>query len=148
MPGLSQWQAAVDDLANGDLIGITDVSDSTQSANGSSKKVEFSQLLSSIHKRLQNVSGTSGALTLDCRTYHTFVMTLTGATGFTFSNLDVGQTIALVITNGGTYITWPATVKWPDGPGAPELTSGTDRVVLQKLSATVIHASLAGQAYA
>jgi len=148
MPGISQWNAAVDDLANGDLIGITDVSDPTQSVNGSSKKLTFLQLLSSMQKRLQNVPATSGTINLDCSVYHTFVITITGATTLELTNFEVGQTVALVITDGGTNMSWNTNFKWPDGDEPEFSSSGVDRLVLQKIAGSVIHGSLAGQAYA
>ena len=45
MPGLSQWEAMAAAIADSDIFGITDVSDPTQSVNGTSKRVSFSQLL-------------------------------------------------------------------------------------------------------
>lgn len=149
MPGLSQWDALSGDIAISDLFAITDVGDTTQSVNGSSKKVTLKQLIQSMCKLLQNVSGTSGTIGLSCDLYHTFVLgSLTGATTFTFDNMVDGQTIVIVLDASGETITWPTEVDWPDGT-APDLTDGgTDRLVFQKLSSTVIHGSVAGQAYA
>lgn len=42
--GISQWPALVAPLVDGDLLGITDVSDTSQSANGTSKRITMSQL--------------------------------------------------------------------------------------------------------
>jgi hypothetical protein len=80
--------------------------------------------------------------------YDTFLMTITGDITLVFSGLTVGRTISLVITNGGaSTITWPTEVQWPEGT-APTLTSsGTDRVVFQKISATVIHGAASGLNY-
>ncbi len=96
---------------------------------------------------LEDITGTSGTIDLDCYAYDTFVMTITGATTLTFSNLVTGRTIGIVISNGTTNITWPTEIDWPEGE-EPEFSTGTDRVVIQKLSATVYHGSLAGIEYA
>lgn len=153
MPGLSQWTAATADIANGDLFAITDINDPDQSVNGSSKKVTFSQLLSSIHKRIYFVPSSSGSVSLDCSLYHTFVITVTSAMTITFLNFEAAQEITVVTINGGSgtkggsYITWPSTVKWPEGSEA-DLSTAEDRLTFQKLSATKIHGTLVGQRYA
>jgi hypothetical protein len=73
----------------------------------------------------------SGATALNLALGQTFTATVTGATVFSFSNVPVtGYTMAVVLhlTNGGSAaVTWPGTVAWAGGAGAPSLTvSGTD----------------------
>lgn len=147
MPGLSQWTAAVA-LALDDIFGITDVNDTTQSVNGSSKKVTLSQLLSFAENRLREEPVSSGAVTFNCEQYHTFVMTVTGAITITLDNFLNGQTISVILTNAGANVTWPSEVKWPGGVEPEFSTTGEDRVVFQRVSGSTIHGSLAGQEYA
>jgi len=97
---------------------------------------------------LQAKGSVSGAVACDASLYDTFTMTITGATTLSYSNLATGRTFSLVITNGGTSVTFPAGTVWPGGE-VPELTaSGTDRVVVQEVSSGVYQTSLAGVAYA
>jgi hypothetical protein len=94
--------------------------------------------------------GNAGAsLALDCATYDTHLFTCDQATlTLTFTSLSIGYTIAAIITGGDNcVITWPTEVDWPAGI-APGLSSGTDRVVFQKITSGIIHAALAGGNYA
>lgn len=97
---------------------------------------------------LQAKGSVSGAVSCDVSSYDTFTMTITGATTLTFSNIATGRTFTLVITNGGSNITWPEDVKWPGGTEPALSSSGVDRVVLQQVASSNVQASLAGQAYA
>lgn len=72
----------------------------------------------------------SGSQTLDLATARFFTATISGATTFTaFSNCPAtGRAVffTLQVTNAGSLISWPASVKWP-GATAPTLTtSGVD----------------------
>lgn len=98
--------------------------------------------------KISALGSISGSYAIDVSTYDTFTATITGSTTLSFNNFVDGRTISLILTNGGTNITWPATVKWPGGTIAVLSTSGTDRIVLQKISSTITHANLAGKAYA
>jgi len=96
------------------------------------------------------VEGNAGTeIILDCVNNDTFLFTCDqSALTITLSGLSVGSTAALVITGGDNCtITWPADVQWP-GAAEPELSSGTDRIVIQRITAGIVHASLAGQEYA
>jgi hypothetical protein len=42
--GLTSWDAQIEPVASSDLVGITDISDTTQSDNGSSKKATMTQV--------------------------------------------------------------------------------------------------------
>jgi hypothetical protein len=87
--------------------------------------------------------------TLDTVTYDTFTFTCDQSTlNLSATTLAIGRTITLVITGADNCtITWPTGVAWPGG-SAPSFSSGVDRVVMQRISSTVIHASLAGAEYA
>ncbi len=70
----------------------------------------------------------SPATPLDCSTSNYFTLTLAGPTNMTFTNVPAGRafTLTLVLTNGSTNPTWPASVKWANGV-IPTLTvSGID----------------------
>ena len=81
---------------------------------------------------VQALGSVSGSLEIDTDLGDA-TMTITDATTITLSGTiatGCGRTVALHVTNGGTDITWPASVKWPAGE-EPELSaSGTDLVVL------------------
>lgn len=87
--------------------------------------------------------------TLDTVSYDTFTFVCDQTTlDLSGSSIAIGRTVTLVISGGdGCTITWPTGIQWPGGT-EPSLSSGTDRVVLQRISSTVIQASLAGAAYA
>lgn len=130
--------------ASGDLLYIVDVSDTTDSAAGTSKKItltNFGTNLSLITPLIKdytlvgNILGNvSGATTIDVSLGNYVTATCTADTTWTFSNPPASGTAVgfiLVLTNGGAYIqTWPnPNVKWPGG-SAPTLTaSGTDVLV-------------------
>jgi len=99
----------------------------------------------------QNDHGNAGtALTINCHPFdtHTFTCDQTTLT-ITASNFNVGRNVTLIITNGGgCTITWPSGTKWPYGQAPSLSTAGVDRVQLQKVGTSTIHASLAGGAYA
>ena len=71
--------------------------------------------------------------TVDWSTGYSFTLTLTSGDACTlsFTNPTVGQTITLALTNGsagGTAtVVWP-TAKWPNGGGAPTMTTGTGAI--------------------
>jgi hypothetical protein len=80
----------------------------------------------------------SGATALDVATANAFTMTIAGATTLSFSNVPTGtflQGLLLKIINGGTNVTWPASVKWASGVAPTLTTSGTDVVALVSFDA-------------
>jgi hypothetical protein len=99
--------------------------------------------------KLQEIGNAGTTQTLDTITYDTFTFTCDQATlNLSSTVIALGRTVSLVITGADNCtITWPSGTKWPGGT-APTFSSGTDRVVLQRISATAIHASLAGAEYA
>ena len=60
-------------------------------------------------------------------------MTVTAATTLTLtavSGITGSQLVTLIITNGGSNITWPDTISWPFGTAPTLATSGTDVIQL------------------
>lgn len=75
----------------------------------------------------------SGATALDVATGQYFTATISGATTFSFSNVPSGTwatAVLIRLTNAGSSVTWPATVKWPSGTAPTLTTSGVDLVAL------------------
>ena len=77
----------------------------------------------------------SGATTVDFGTVNSNVvsMTVTAATSLTLtavSGITGSQLVTLIITNGGSNITWPDTISWPFGTAPTLATSGTDVIQL------------------
>jgi hypothetical protein len=101
------------------------------------------------HDKLHSIGNAGTSLSLAPLTYDTFVFTCDQATlTLTVTSLAIGRTINLVITGADNCtITWPSGTKWPNGI-APTFSSGTDRVVMQRVDGSTIHASSAGSAYA
>jgi hypothetical protein len=98
---------------------------------------------------LSNIGNAGISLDLDGATYDTFVFTCDQtALSVTISGLGIGYTMAAVITDGdNAAITWPAEVLWARGE-EPAFSDGVDRVVFQRITAGIVHGSLAGQEYA
>jgi hypothetical protein len=76
-------------------------------------------------------SGTN--VTINLSTANNFRRQFTSSGAVTFSNPPAGKAFGftLLVVNGGSgTITWPGTVRWAGGTGAPALTaSGTDILV-------------------
>lgn len=100
--------------------------------------------------KLVNYGNAGTSLTLDSSIYDTHLFTCDQSTlTLTTSNFAIGRTISLVITNGGSStITWPTGTQWPGGTAPSLSASGTDRIVLQRISSTVIHAQAGGNGFA
>jgi len=99
---------------------------------------------------LVDIGNAGTSQTLNCIFYDTFTMTCDQSTlTLAVSNLRVGRSINLVLTGADNCaITWPSGTWWPDGGLEPVFTSGVDRVVMQRMSSTVIHAASGGRNYA
>lgn len=79
-----------------------------------------------------NLGSMSGTVNLDLGEARVFYGTVAGATTLAFQNVPANEAVFVIleITNGGTDVTWPATVRWPFGT-EPDLTaSGVDVIVL------------------
>jgi hypothetical protein len=119
----------------------------TQLATTAFVKAEVSSMVKL--DKLQEVGNAGTAKTLDTASYDTFTLTCDQATlDLSATTIALGRTVTLVLTGADNCtITWPTGVQWPGG-SPPTFSAGTDRVVMQRVSATAIHASLAGAAYA
>lgn len=70
---------------------------------------------------------TTANIDLSLAMYHT--MTITGATTVSITNVKSGSIVSnmgLRIVNGGANMTWPASVKWPNGEVPVLSVTGTD----------------------
>jgi hypothetical protein len=127
------------------VVGVNPIGDTTN------KWVMVGYIPVSVNWDNLNAVGTIGAtVSLACNFYDTHTFTCGNATtAITLTSFAIGRTITLIITNGGSStITWPTGTKWPNGTAPTLTTSGTDRIVMQRVTSTVIHASIAGTAYA
>ena len=97
----------------------------TADANGNIKLTEEVQATAYI-ETVVALSGTTP--TVDCDEAHSFTLTTSGNTTFTFDYAGINLTsddsygFTLRVTAGGTHtLTWPASVDWPGGtaPDAP-----------------------------
>lgn len=69
------------------------------------------------------ITGAASSITLDCSVANVFTRTLTANTSITFSNAPVssaeayGMTVEIIQDSGGSgyTVTWPSSVKWPNG---------------------------------
>ncbi|HEX7019008.1 MAG TPA: hypothetical protein VF159_03290 [Gemmatimonadaceae bacterium] len=129
------WGAKLNDLCDdidADLKTVKDTADGALPKAGGAMSGRFDAKTATLAlKALGAVSGSP--VNLDCSLAQYFTATLSGATTFAFTNVpNVANTafgVMLRLTNGGSAaITWPASVKWPDG-AAPTLTvSGVDLI--------------------
>jgi len=99
----------------------------------------------------------SGAVTVDFSTASTHYLTLTGnVTALTLSNTVSAKVCSLTLYlvqdgTGSRLVTWPASVKWPNGiaPTLSTTANAIDIVVLETLDGgTTWFANVAGKAYA
>jgi hypothetical protein len=75
----------------------------------------------------------SGATAVNLALGRFFSMTVTGATTLALTNAPATGTFAAVvleITNGGANVTWPSSVKWPEGELEPLTAAGVYIVTL------------------
>ena len=71
----------------------------------------------------------SGATDIDLSLSDVFSATIAGATTFSFTNTPSGTWLTgfiVFLTNGGTNVTWPASVDWPSGAEPSLQASGVD----------------------
>jgi hypothetical protein len=66
--------------------------------------------------------GTSGTVSLDLSTGNVFAVTVSGGITFQFTNPHDACSFTLILTNGGTNVTWPSGILWPQGV-APTLST-------------------------
>lgn len=84
-----------------------------------------------ISERKVNLTG-QGNIAIDLSAGSYFVMSITGSTTFSFTNVPVsGDACGFIvqITNGGTQnVFWPASVKWPKGVSPNLSANSTDLI--------------------
>ena len=98
---------------------------------------------------LQTLGNVSGTINLDCSRYDTFMFTVTAPVdNVNLNNFTDGRIIGIVLTNAGSDVTWPSQIKWAEGTEPIFSAVGTDRIVIQRLSSSIYHGSLAGVLYA
>jgi len=113
-------EANILSTSGGTLTGFLDVDDN-----------ELRQPRIKDYSEVVNALGNvSGATSIDLTLGNVVTATATSATTFTFTNPSVAantsSSFTLILTDGGSFITWPASVQWGGG-SAPSLTSaGTD----------------------
>jgi hypothetical protein len=94
----------------------------------------------------------SGAQDINLEDGNVVTATITGATTFTFSNppaTGIGGSFTLILTNGGSNVTWPASVTWPGGSPPSLSASGVDILVFFTVNAgTTWRGSLSGKGFA
>lgn len=81
-----------------------------------------------------------GTAAVDPANGHIQYATVTGALTITDSLTD-GQAVRLVLTNGGSNVTWPAGIVWMGGSAPTLQASGTDKVILTKIGTTLYGAA-------
>jgi hypothetical protein len=114
-----------------DITGLTSAIDTEVSTviQNAQSIANYWSLLGVTYKKtdLGNVTG-NVSIDLALSMYHTF--TVTGAVTLTFTNVKTGSlvsNVALRIVNGGAFtVTFPASVKFPEGTAPTLTTSGTD----------------------
>jgi hypothetical protein len=113
------------------LKAVSDVADAALAAAGGTFTGEIVVLTMTYTQ--SSLGNMSGSAELDLDVANCFYGTVTGAVNITFSNVPAtGQFVFVVleIINGGSNVSWEASVKWPGG-AAPALTaSGTDLITL------------------
>jgi hypothetical protein len=106
---------------------------------------------------VHNIGNATGTLTITAgATGSVKLITLTGNTTFTFSSVTSGVvfSLELMITQdatGSRVVTWPASVKWPNGAPPTLTTTGgsLDRLVFVTVNGgTAWYGDLVGKAYA
>lgn len=119
-------------VADGDLLPVVDVSDTNASRKATRTNVLTGALHTSpVFKYVDDGSGSgTRAFNLATGSYHK--AQVSGITTFQFSSAPASEAFGwiLELVNGGAYaVTWPASVKWPDGTAPTLTTSGTDLLV-------------------
>lgn len=97
---------------------------------------------------LQNYGNAGTSIVFDTITYDQCMFTRNAATlVMNAAAMPIGRTFELIMINAAAgTITWPTGTQWP-GTIPTFATTGTDRIRLQRISSTVIHATLIGKDY-
>lgn len=75
---------------------------------------------------VSDLGAVTGTINLDADAADLFTFTAVGAVTLTFSTAVAGNVIVVRITNGGTNITWPSSVRWPEGTAPTLQAAGVD----------------------
>lgn len=112
--------------AAGDLLAIVDVSDTAQSANGSTRKITYANFFTNvgaIESDVSTIAATGATETIDVSVYGAFDLTMDQACSITFSNpAPSGDMTAFVLILRGAFTpTFTNTILWSGG--APTYTT-------------------------
>jgi hypothetical protein len=153
-----------------DLAAIVDVSDTTQSANGSTNKITLANLaagapwtsrylqlvaggssvenIGAVESNVNTVAASGSTETLDTAVYGVHDCTMDQACEFTFSNpAPSGKaTVFVLILRGAFTPTFPASVDWGDA-SAPTYTTPSLYVFTTVDAGTVWFGSQVGKAF-
>lgn len=129
------WGTKLNTLADdvdADLKTVKDTADAALPKTGGVMTGRVDVKTSTIAR--QDKGSISGAQSLDLAVAQYFSLQVGGALTLSIVNAasgTVAQGIVLRIVNGGAFaITWPASVKWPNGSAPAFTVAGTDVVVL------------------
>lgn len=116
-----------------DIFGVTFTSSTEQQPSKISGAVTFNGAGKQANQPFAAIGNITGATTLDFDTRGNYMsMTLTGNVTFTFSNMRVGTTYVLLISQdgtGGRTITWPSELRWAGGV-SPTINTTASRVTM------------------
>ena len=111
------------------LKAVSDVANAALPATGGTMTGELVTLTQTFTISALGSIITTQALDLDAANF--FTATVTGAVTMSFTNVPAGAVfVVFQITNGGSNVSWPASVKWPGGTTPVLTTSGVDVVTL------------------
>lgn len=136
-----------------DIFGVTFSSSTEQQPSKISGAVTFNGTAKQANQPLTAIGNITGATTLDFDVRGNYMsMTLTGNVTFAFSNMRVGTSYVLFISQdatGGRTITWPAGLRWPGGTTPTFITTASraSMVTVTPISGTVALGSLCGTNY-
>lgn len=111
-------------VENTDLFEVVDVSDTTDDAGGTSKKITGNNLLKILNAIKSNSDGST--VTFDMSEHRNHSVVLGGNRTLAVSNVSVGQIFTVKLTQDGTgsrTVTWWNGITWVDGGTAPTLTT-------------------------
>jgi len=132
LPSVDIDGGSIDNTIIGSTIraagNFTSINANTQSTFGGAVVSEL--VLAKYGETVSNLGNVTGTVSINLNNGNVFTATLSGTTTFTFDNvlstLNTSSSFTLILTNGtgGPYsITWPASVKFPNGGVAPQRTT-------------------------
>lgn len=136
-----------------DVFGIDFESSTEQTVGKLSGAVTFNGTGKQANQPLTAIGNITGATTIDFDARGNYLSaTLTGNVTFTFSNMRVGTTYVLLLSQNGTggyTITWPSGLRWPGGttPTFNTTASRASLVTITPVSGSIALGSLCGTNY-